>query len=159
MGNEETAAGGLGLVRVGQRACFEQVAFRFFRDDLLLAEFVQSGAEGSGAHGAEFAQFLKRHWMIQWSQSVADALGGRHLWSRGRRRVWSLLDPIGIDQRQGEGGAVLGQLQGDVVAGRSGAVFGGEGQFLTAATHVEIGVAPAVKFAGAAQGLSWTRGV
>ena len=38
-------------------------------------------------------------------------------------------------------------------------MFGGEGQSIASATHVEIGVAPAVQFAGTAQGLAGSAGV
>jgi hypothetical protein len=45
-----------------------------------------------------------------------------------------------------------------VLAG-SGAMLGGEGQLGTLAPHIEVGVTPAVEFAGAAQGLSRAAGV
>ena len=38
-------------------------------------------------------------------------------------------------------------------------MFGGQGQLGSFAAHVEIGVAPAVEFAGTAQGLAGTAGV
>ena len=54
---------------------------------------------------------------------------------------------------------LLRQLQRNVVLGRRGAVFGGERQLGAAAAQVEVGVAPAVQFAGAAQGLARPRAV
>ena len=41
-----------------------------------------------------------------------------------------------------------------MILGGSSPVFGGEGQLLSSAAHVKVGVAPAVEFAGSAQGLS-----
>ena len=64
-----------------------------------------------------------------------------------------------IQNRQGHRLAGLSQLQRDVILGGSGAMFGGEGQSIALAAHVEIGVAPAVQFAGTAQGLAGTAGV
>jgi hypothetical protein len=38
-------------------------------------------------------------------------------------------------------------------------MFGGQGELVSFAAHVEIGVAPSVEFAGAAQGLAGALGV
>ncbi len=46
-----------------------------------------------------------------------------------------------------------------MVLGRGGAMFGGQGQLGAFAAQVEIGVAPAVQFAGTAQGLAGAAGV
>jgi site-specific DNA-methyltransferase (adenine-specific)/adenine-specific DNA-methyltransferase len=46
-----------------------------------------------------------------------------------------------------------------MVLARSRAMLGGEGQLGALAPHIEIGVTPAVEFAGAAQGLAWAAGV
>ena len=45
-----------------------------------------------------------------------------------------------------------------ILAG-SGAMFGGQRQLRAFAAHVEVRVAPAMEFTGAAQGLPWTAGV
>ena len=45
-----------------------------------------------------------------------------------------------------------------VLAG-SRSMFGGQGQLRALAAHVEIGVAPAVEFAGTAQGLAGAAGL
>jgi len=63
----------------------------------------------------------------------------------------------GPDQSEGRTG--LGEVQWDVIVGRSGAMFGGECQLGALSAQVEIGVAPAVEFAGAALGLARTGGV
>jgi hypothetical protein len=47
-------------------------------------------------------------------------------------------------------------LERDVIAGGCRAVFGRQGQLGAFATQVEIGVAPAVEFAGPPQGLART---
>ena len=60
---------------------------------------------------------------------------------------------------QGQGGARLSELERDMVPGRSGAMLGGQGQLGTFAAQVEIGVAPAVEFAGTAQGLAGAAGL
>jgi len=46
-----------------------------------------------------------------------------------------------------------------MVAGRRGAMFGGQGQLRAFTAQVEIGVSPAVQFTGTAQGLSGAAGV
>src|ERR1022692_1987714 len=46
-----------------------------------------------------------------------------------------------------------------MLLGRGGTMFGGQGEQGTFAAHIEIGVAPAMKFTGTAQGLTWTAGV
>ena len=40
-----------------------------------------------------------------------------------------------------------------------GAMLGGQSQLGAFTAHIEIGVAPAVQFAGTAQGLAWPTGV
>ena len=95
---------------------------------------------------------------FEWCQGLADAFSRGFLRTLGR--CWGAwLDLPWMKQRQGEGGAVLSQFKRDVVTRWGGAVFCGEGQFIAAAAHVEVGVAPAMEFTGAAQGLSGTRGV
>ena len=60
---------------------------------------------------------------------------------------------------QGQGGARLSELEREVVLGRSGAMLGGQGQLGTFAAQVEVGVAPAVEFAGTALGLAGAAGL
>jgi len=55
--------------------------------------------------------------------------------------------------------AGLSQLQGDMILGWGGAMLGGKGQLGAAPSHVEIGIAPAVEFAGTTQGLSGAAGL
>lgn len=137
----------------------EEITSRLFGDDALAAKVVERGAEGGGAHAAAFAQVLEGDGLLQGSQGMADALG--RSFGRGgfRKAFLARVDVIGIDQGQGQCRAFLGQLERDVIAGGRGAVFGGEGQFSAATAHVKVGVAPAMQFARAAQGLAGTRGV
>ena len=104
----------LGLYRDGMGngkklgcSLLKQVALGLFGDDSLIAEFAQGGAERGGAHGAEFAQVLEGDGLIRLRQSVADALGGRFL---RRRSSGTLLDLLGMNQRQGEGGVFPSEL-------------------------------------------------
>ena len=53
----------------------------------------------------------------------------------------------------------MSELERNVVAARGGAMFGGQSQLGAFAPHVEVGVAPAVEFAGTAQGLARSAGV
>src|ERR1022692_3819883 len=46
-----------------------------------------------------------------------------------------------------------------MILGGGGTMFGGQGEQGTFAAHIKIGVAPAMKFTGTAQGLAWTAGV
>ena len=109
-------------------------------------------ADGGGAHAAEFAQLLDGDGFLEVGQDCATRWRG----------VGSAL---GSERRslcrhgQSQGGAGLSELERDMVLGGSGAMFGGQGQLGAFAAHVEIGVAPAVEFAGTAQGLAWAAGV
>ena len=71
----------------------------------------------------------------------------------GVGRVW-VGRSGGGQHRQSQGRTGLSELERDMVLGRSGAMFGGQGQLGAFAAQVEIGVAPAMEFAGTAQGLA-----
>ena len=132
----------------------ELVTLRSVDDASVFAKLGYSGADRCGAHAAVCAQLLHGDGMIELGQGGADASG----WGSFRRRFCGAgFDVSGIHQGEGEAGVLLQKFEGDVVAGWGGAVFGGEGQLFAAAAHVEVGVAPAMEFAGAAQGLAGTR--
>lgn len=117
----------------GQRE-FELVAARVPHDFAGGGELGQGGADGGGAHAAQFAQVLQGRGFRALRQGLAHALpwrGGKVGLHRGAFR-----------HRQGQGRARLGELEGDVVAGGSGAMLRGEGQLGAFAPHVEVGVPP-----------------
>jgi len=121
------------------------------RDQSRGRELGQGGTQSCGAHTAELAQAPQGGGLGQSRQGLAHPLGGG--W---RRLRWG---GSCFHDGQGQGGTGLGELERDVVAARSGAVLGGQGQLGASAPEVEIGVAPAVQFAGAAQGLAGAAGV
>ena len=83
---------------------------------------------------------------LELGQGLPDSLhrGGRGVGLGGR---W-------IENRQGQSRAGWGELERDMILRRSGAMFGGQGELGALAAQVEIGVAPAMEFTGAAQGLA-----
>ena len=88
----------------------------------------------------------------KFGQGVDGCVGPRlWAWDSVAHRRWP------ASQRQGRTG--LGEVEGNVIAGSGGAMFGGEGQLGALAAQVEVGVAPAMEFAGTAQGLAGARGV
>ena len=127
---------------------FELVTSTIPGHQSLLGELGQSRTDAGRAHSAQLAQALHRDRLLDLGQHSANSLGSRGGVLVGRFLRWI------SQERQGQGRAALSQLQRNMVLGRSRAVFGGKGQLISPAAHVEIGVAPAVKFAGAAQRLA-----
>src|SRR5437764_14724921 len=103
----------------------------------------QGRAKVGGAHAAKFTQVLKRGWLLEPDQDLTHPLD----WSEWDVRLlrWT------FQNCQGQGGVRLRELEWDVVPAWCRPMFGGQGQGRAFAAQVEIGVAPAVQFAGAAQ--------
>ena len=132
----------------------ELVPLRSMDDASVFAKFGYGGADRCGAHATLCAQLLHGDGTIELGEGGANPSG----WGVFRRRFCGAdFDVPGIHQCEGEAGVLLEKFERDVVARWGGAVFGGEGQLFAAAAHVEVGVAPAMEFAGAAQGLAGTR--
>ena len=112
-----------------------------------LFELIQTVTQGCGAHGAEFAQLLSGDRGLELGEGLADLFQGRRF-ARGGR------DGRGLDQRQRQGLVGLGQPQGEVILGRGGAMFGGQSELISPATHIKVRIAPAMEFTGPAQGLA-----
>ena len=129
---------------------FELVAPVVVANQALLGEFGQSGADRGGAQAAELAQPLNGDGFLQVGQDATNPLSDR-LW----RRIGQGVTQPG----QSQSGTGLNEMKRDVILGRSGAMLGGEGQLGAASAQVEIGVAPAVEFAGATQSLTRAGGV
>ena len=141
----------LGVYRVGNGKQFELIASGVPHDFSLGGQFRQGGADGGGAHAAEFAQLVQRHRFLELSQSLTHPIH-RCRWRGG-------FDQGTLKNRQSQSRARLSQLERDMVLAGSGAMLGGEGQLGTFASHVEIGVTPAVELTGTAQGLARPAGV
>ena len=145
-----------GVWRVGKgkegivEVVFELVAAGIVAHHALRGELGQGGADGGGAQAAELAQAVNGEGFLPVSQDATNALNDRLDGGIGE-------GVAGAGQSQGRAG--LGEVQRDVVLGRSDAMLGGEGQLGALAAQVEVGVAPAVEFAGAAQGLARAGGV
>jgi hypothetical protein len=142
----------LGVWREGNgKGQSELVAARVAVDLAALGEFTQSGTEGGGAHAAALTQLVNRDGLLKLSQRLADAVdrsegdegGGATRFHHG----------------QGQGWAGADQLDRDLILRRGGAMFGGEGESCAVAAEVEVGVTPAVEFAGTAEGLTGAGGV
>ena len=130
---------------------FELISLGIAVDQTLLGELSQAGAKGGGADAAESAQLLDRGRLGELSQGLADPFqGGEGVLRRRRGR---------FDQRESPGRTALSQLQRDLILRSGPAMFGRENQLGGTTAQVEVGVAPAVQFAGAAQGLSGTSGM
>ena len=144
----------LGVYRAGKgKRQVELITFGIAAEFTLLGQLFQGGAERFGANSAEFAQLLHREdRFLELGQGGTDALDGSGFgFGLGARRSFH--------HRQSQGRTGLSELERDMVLGRSGAMFGGQGQLASFAAHVEIGVAPAMEFTGTAQGLAWTAAV
>jgi hypothetical protein len=60
---------------------------------------------------------------------------------------------LGLQNAEGQSRPLLLESDGDVLLGEGGAMLGGEGETVALAAQVEVGVSPAMKLAGTAQGL------
>ena len=142
----------LGGLRAGSgKGQNELVAAGVAVDLAALGQLGQRRTEGGGADTAAFSQRVNRDRFLELGQRLADALDGS---GRGIG-----LRAAGGDDGQGQGRSGRRELERDMILGGSGAVFGGEGQLGTFAAQVEVGVAPAMQFAGTAQGLAGASGV
>jgi hypothetical protein len=94
---------------------------------------------------------VNRDRLLGLRQSLAHALD-RGGWGVG----FSL---VNCDDAKGQVRSGRRELEGDMILGGSGAMLGAEGQLGTFATQVEVGVAPAMEFAGTAEGLAGATGV
>ena len=142
----------LGVYRAGNgKRQFELITSGVPHDFSLGGQFRQCRADGGGAHAAEFAQVVQRRRFLELSQGLTHPI---------HRRGWrGGFDDGMFQNRQSQSRARLSELERDMVLAGSGAMFGGQGQLGTLAPHIEIGVTPAVEFAGTAQGLAWAAGV
>src|SRR5208283_3417183 len=137
----------LGVYRAGNgKRGFELVASGVTNDFTPGGQLSQGRADRGGANATKFLQLLNgdRFWEV--CQSLAHLLyrcGGCVRLGHGP-----------FQNPQGQGAVRLGELERDVVLGRGGAMFGGQGQLRALAAHIQIGVTPAMEFAGTAQGLS-----
>ena len=134
----------------GQRE-FALVAASVMNDFAVGGELGQGGADFSGANATDFLQLLNRDRLPNLGERLAHPFrwGGRSV--RLNRGVFH--------HPQGHARARFGELKWDVISGRGGAMFGGQGQLGAFAASVEIGVAPAVEFAGTPQGLARSAGL
>ena len=93
------------------------IAVGVVKDFAAGGQFGQRRTEDRRAHATELAQAPQRGGLAQSGQGLTHSFG------RGRGGVrWGR---SGFEHRQGQGGAGLGELEGDVVAARGGSVFGG----------------------------------
>ena len=142
----------LGVYRAGNgKRQFELIASGVPHDFSLGGQFRQCRADSGGAHAAEFAQLVQRRWFLELSQSLTHPI---------HRRGWhGGFDDGTLQHGQGQSRARLSQLERDMVLAGSGAMLGGKSELGTLAPHIEIGVPPAVEFAGTAQSLARAAGV
>ncbi len=98
----------LGVYRAGNgKRQFELIASGVPHDFSLGGQFRQSGADGSGAHAAEFTQLVQRHRFLELSQSLTHPI---------HRRGWhGGFDDGTLQHRQGQSRARLSQLERDMV--------------------------------------------
>jgi hypothetical protein len=136
MGNRNRVVGcGVGQV----------VPFGRANEDAFVYHPMEGGAESGSPHAAEATKGMERQRALLSQECLTDAFrGGKHGGFVRRQRCLRIQD--------GEGGvrAFIGQVKGDVVLRRSGAVLGGEGEPFADAAEIEIGIAPSVEVAGAA---------
>jgi len=131
----------LGVYRAGNgKRQFELIASGVPHDFALVGEFGQSGADGGGAHATEFAQLVQRRRFLELSQGLTHPI--HRGWWRGR------FDGGTFQNRECQSLARLSQLERDMVLAGRGAMLRGESQLGALAAHIEIGVTPAVEFAG-----------
>ena len=127
------------------------VAARVAVDLAALGQLRQRRTEGGGADPAAFSQGVNRDRLLGLRQSLADALD---------RGGWGIdFHAARFDDGEGQVRSGRRELEGDMILGGSGAMLGGEGQLGTFAAQVEVGVAPAMEFAGTAEGLAGAAGV
>jgi hypothetical protein len=127
-------------------AVFETVAAGGLDDAAGGGEQADALVESGGPDPTSGAQIGERKRLSGFGERRRDALV-----ERGRGNC----DGLGpLDHLQGEGRAILGQLD-DERAGRwSRAMLDGQRQLLAVATQIEVAVAPGVELGGAAQGLA-----
>ena len=131
----------LGVYRAGNgKRQFELIASGVPHDFARGGQFRQCRADGGGAHAAELAQLVQRCRFLELSQSLTHPI---------HRRGWrDGFDDGMFQDRQSQSRARLSELERDMVLAGRGAMLRGESQLGALAAHIEIGVTPAVEFAG-----------